>query len=278
MGFHAKNEQNAAEIQTPNLDALVSQGIELDRHYAFAFCSPSRSALHTGRNPIHVNVLNSDLASVNLKDPVSGFAGIPRNMTAFPEKLMKAGYNTVQAGKWHIGLATPDHTPLGRGYAKNLAYLDGANDYWSSITGDWCGNGAYTDLWGSVEPAYGVNNSWTCSQKRQTGCKYEDDIFTNFTLSSISSHDPSTPLMVYFAPHSVHMPLECPAQQLAKFSNISTDNPDRQLYAAMTNYVDYHIGLVVDAFKAKGLWENTLMLVTADNGGPIYGGASGCGS
>jgi arylsulfatase I/J len=94
------------------MDALVSEGILLDRHYVFSFCSPSRSALHTGRNPIHVNVLNSDLAAVNSADPVSGFAGIPRNMTALPSKLAAAGYTTIQSGKWHTGLATPDHTPV----------------------------------------------------------------------------------------------------------------------------------------------------------------------
>lgn len=117
VGYNAAAQPNAAEIQTPVLDALAAGGIILDRHYVFAFCSPSRSALHTGRNPIHVNVLNSDLASVNLEDPVSGFAGIPRNMTALPQKLADVGYNTVSAGKWHIGLASPDHTPKGRGYS-----------------------------------------------------------------------------------------------------------------------------------------------------------------
>jgi arylsulfatase B len=101
IGYHAKTQPNAAEIQTPTLDALAAEGVILDRHYAFKFCSPSRSALHTGRNPIHVNVLNSDLAAVNLADPVSGFAGIPRNMSTFPQKLRDAGYSTVMAGKWH---------------------------------------------------------------------------------------------------------------------------------------------------------------------------------
>jgi arylsulfatase B len=128
VGFHARSEPNAEEIRTPTIDALAAEGVILDRHYAFAFCSPSRSALHTGRNPIHVNVLNSDLAAVNPADPISGFAGIPRNMTAFPAKLQAVGYETVQAGKWHVGLATPDHTPKGRGYSKSLTYLDGAND------------------------------------------------------------------------------------------------------------------------------------------------------
>ena len=44
--------------QTPALDALVAEGIELTRFYAFKYCSPSRSAFISGRNPIHVNVVN----------------------------------------------------------------------------------------------------------------------------------------------------------------------------------------------------------------------------
>ena len=100
IGIHARDQANAAEVRTPALDALAASGVVLDRFYTFSFCSPSRSALHTGRNPIHVNILNSDLAAVNLSDPVSGFAGIPRNMTAFPERLAQdANYETVQVGK-----------------------------------------------------------------------------------------------------------------------------------------------------------------------------------
>ena len=81
--------------------------------------------------------------------------------------------------------------------------------------------------------------------------------------------------MLYYAPHSVHMPLEVPAAQLAKFSNI-TDSVPRQYYTAMTNYVDAHIGQVVSALQAKGMWNNTLLVLLSDNGGPVYGGGSGC--
>ena len=276
---HAASQNNSAEILTPRIDALAAVGRVLDRHYVFRFCSPSRSALHTGRNPIHVNVLNSPLASVNLADPVSGFAGIPRNMTALPALLKTAGYHTVHSGKWHLGLATPDHVPRGRGYDETLGYLDGANDYWTSATGDWCGDKAYTDLWATTTPAYGQNNSLDCSQAHQPpSCRYEDDIFVNFTVSAIAAHDPSVPLFLYFAPHNVHLPLEVPAAQLAKFAFVEpgvTDSPRRR-YAAMTNLVDAHVGAVVDALVARGLWDDCLLVLTADNGGPIFGQSSGC--
>jgi len=69
IGFHNNNSALYPEIQTPNLDKLVQSGIELDNHYAFKFCSPSRCALQTGRNPVHVNVQNVPPENVN---PVSG--------------------------------------------------------------------------------------------------------------------------------------------------------------------------------------------------------------
>ncbi len=57
-GFHNNNSALYPEVQTPNLDKLANGGIQLDNHYVFKFCSPSRCALQTGRNPIHVNVQN----------------------------------------------------------------------------------------------------------------------------------------------------------------------------------------------------------------------------
>jgi arylsulfatase A-like enzyme len=89
-------------VVTPNIDALAASGVILDRFYAYRFCSPSRSSFLTGRNPIHVNTGNDALTLYNAKDQVSGFAGIPRNMTAIAEKLSSVGYNTVQAGKWCV--------------------------------------------------------------------------------------------------------------------------------------------------------------------------------
>ena len=77
---------------------LVQEGIELDRHYVFQFCSPPRSAMQSGRNPIHVNVMNLDPTNYNPEDPVAGFSGIPRNMTGLGAVMKKGGYVTHFAG------------------------------------------------------------------------------------------------------------------------------------------------------------------------------------
>ena len=61
-----------AEVKTPAMDALVASGIELERHYVYKYCSPSRSALQSGRHPIHVNVNNFLPIMHNPNDPVAG--------------------------------------------------------------------------------------------------------------------------------------------------------------------------------------------------------------
>ena len=115
------------EVQTPNLNALVKEGIELDRAYVYKYCSPTRSAIQSGRNPYHVNPLNAAPDISNPADPVAGFAAIPRNMTGVATKMAAAGYKTGGFGKWDAGMATPDHTPHGRGYQTAMNYFHHAN-------------------------------------------------------------------------------------------------------------------------------------------------------
>jgi len=101
VGYHRTPADDPTnEVQTPTMDSLCKEGIELNQSYAFWYCSPSRSAIQTGRNPIHVNVNNDGLMIHNPADPVSGFAGIPRNMTTIAWKMRDAGYATHFYGKW----------------------------------------------------------------------------------------------------------------------------------------------------------------------------------
>jgi arylsulfatase B len=118
LGYHRPPAYK--EVVTPEIDELVRTGAQLDRFYVHKFCSPTRCAIQTGRAPIHVNVINAAPEVHNASDPISGFAGIPRNMTGVAEVMRRAGYSTHYAGKWDTGMATPDHTPAGRGYDSSL--------------------------------------------------------------------------------------------------------------------------------------------------------------
>ena len=93
-GWHASDPHQRREVQTPTMDGMIRNGVELTRAYSCEFCSPSRCALRSGRNPSHVNVLNAEPSISNPHDALSGYAGISRNMTTIAAKLKGVGYKT----------------------------------------------------------------------------------------------------------------------------------------------------------------------------------------
>ena len=249
------------KVVTPNFDSLMRDGLELDQHYAFRYCSPSRCFFLSGRLPIHVNDKNEPVAKYNPNDPVSGQAGIPRAMTTISQKLKSAGYATHQVGKWHAGGAKPDLLPTGRKFDSSFGYLNAANDYYNQTDGGKCNGTQIVDLWDTDKPA-----------KDKNGTGYEDALFKARLLQVVRDHDPSTPLFLYYAPHIVHGPLEVPDDYLQKFDFINDDQ--RQRYHAMVNYLDDILGELVSLLKQRGIWDDLLFVMSSDNGGPLGGGAN----
>ena len=311
--FELHNAQPTKEVVTPRMAALARDGILLERHYAYMYCSPSRSAFHTGRNPIHVNVWNDEcvagrtppapprrhdfvlppppplsplthttsLRVSNASETQWGQGGIPRSMTGLAAKLAGAGFAAHHVGKWHGGLGHSFSTPVGRGFRSSFGYLGAVNDYFDMSAWEQCPQQALTqDLWyqnaSAAGPAFDRLNRRSCSAAAQntSGCVHEEYLFRAQALGLIAAHDAATPLFLNYAPHLVHSPLEAPAVYLEKFAFI----PDkaRAAYAAMVNMLDDVVGDVADALKARGMWDTTLLLVFSDNGGPVYlNGSSG---
>ena len=112
VGWHQSSQCQSdpdCAMQTPHMDAALKEGVELDQHYTYRFCSPTRAALMSGRLPIHVNQMNS------AEYPWTAAAMHPSFVTV-ADALRKAGYATHQLGKWHLGLARQEFTPAGRGF------------------------------------------------------------------------------------------------------------------------------------------------------------------
>eukprot|EP01052_Picozoa_sp_SAG31_P007048 SAG31_NODE_331_length_17518_cov_32.495042_13_plen_118_part_00 len=103
--YYRKSYSGVDDVSTPNFDALVAEGLELDRNYVHKFCSPTRSSIQSGRLPVHVNLVNSDPTISNPEDGVSGWAGIPRNMTGLGQLMKNAKYRTHLVGKWDCATA-----------------------------------------------------------------------------------------------------------------------------------------------------------------------------
>lgn len=298
LGVHRRGEGSAKQAQleahTPHLDALIDEGILLERHYAYKICSPSRSSLQSGRLAVHVNVVNLAVTVANLSDPVSGSAGIPRNMTGMAKKLREAGYRTHMIGKWDAGMATPEHTPWGRGYETWTGYFQHANDYWYKNTPieatgeiDTCVNKFKDFFTHNATYRGGVRDEperCTMEPRKHEAC-YEEAMFKERALDIIRNHDasnPEAPMFLFYAFHLLHTPLQVPESYLQRIDEIVKagggqpfDSADRRLLSAMAMYLDEALGEVVDALKAKGMWDDTLLVFTADNGGAVYVPGSG---
>jgi len=171
---------------------------------------------------------------------------------------------------------------LGRGFDYALTYQSFGNDYWSyKMTDFWYGycNSSVTgvgpyagfqpyDLWENTGPAFRFKPADSCSAISQAGCVYEDDLFVSEALNYIRNYQKSKPLALTLSFHTVHTPLTPPTAQLNKFSFIN--DTTRQKYSAMVNMMDNYVGYIVDELKVKGIYDNTLILMFSDNGGPIY--------
>ena len=268
------NSPTNPEIATPNINNLATkEGLRLNRHYVHFCCSPTRTSLQSGRLPVHVNLNNGDAAS----NPYSGAA---INMTIIAEKLKYSPikYQTHFIGKWDAGSTTPDQLPVNRGYDTSFGYLSHANTYFANYEwGHPCKKYGFEvyDLWDTDNPAYNKTNDG----------KYEEFKFAERVYGLLNDYDNSStdnPFFIVYASHLSHDPLQMDSMYYSIWdndeSNCSANDPYiypgyngtnhcRSVVQSMVNLLDIIIGNITMILKERGLWENTLIVFTGDNGG-----------
>eukprot|EP00117_Sycon_ciliatum_P046566 scpid77511/ scgid33333/ Arylsulfatase B; N-acetylgalactosamine-4-sulfatase len=242
-GFADVGFRNPA-IHSPNFDSLARTGSVLQRHYVFKYCSPSRASLLTGRWPHHAHQWN--LPSVSM-------AGTNLNMTMLPAKLKQAGYATHMVGKWHQGFFKSDYLPMVRGFDTMSGFLNGGENHMNQR------EGCLVDFWknGKPDPRNGSYDAF----------HYRDDL-----VDMITNHDTDTPFFLYLALHNVHTPLQAPDDWVDIYPSTTCKN--RRVYQAMVSVADNVTGTVVEMLRKKGMWNDTLMVVSADNGGAPCSGSN----
>jgi len=275
VGFNMQQEQAMLPamtwVQTPTLDTLARNGVVLKRHYAGKSCAPSRSSFLSGRFPFHVNQNNP-----RIEQP---FMGVPLNMSTIADVLSEQGYETYHVGKWHLGMHSEQLLPLNRGFKDSLAMLGGSMDYFTLQSG-WPDKHQMTDLWLNGAPAkprldeanadakqcvkYSVRGEGSVEQ-----CKpYATNIFMDYALEKVRSHDTNKPMFMYLALQNVHSPHQVPTRFLDAYSedDFPVDSPRRYGFAMVTA-LDEAIRKLQAELVAKAMWQNTLLVFTSDNGG-----------
>uniref|UniRef100_A0A672FQ18 Si:dkey-174i8.1 n=1 Tax=Salarias fasciatus TaxID=181472 RepID=A0A672FQ18_SALFA len=242
IGYHG------SDIHTPALDQLAAEGVKLENYYVQPICSPSRSQLMTGRYQIHTGLQHS---IIRPRQPLC----LPPDLPTLPERLVEAGYATHMVGKWHLGFCRPGCLPTGRGFQSFLGTLTGSGDHFSYQSCDGaeaCG----FDLHDGDRPAWEMSGNYSTLVKQ-----------------ILRSHDPRTPLFLYLSLQAAHTPLQAPDHFLHHYD--SQSNRLRRHYAAMVSCLDDGISQVVQELKTRGLYQNSVLVYSSDNGGqPLSGGSN----
>ncbi|KAI8484767.1 hypothetical protein Bbelb_375300 [Branchiostoma belcheri] len=237
---------NNPNVVTPTLQTLATAGVIFNQTYGQMTCSPSRTALLTGKYPFRLG----------MQRPVDSRTryGLPLDEEILPQKLKQLGYATHMVGKWHLGSCKWEYTPTERGFDSFYGYHHGEEDYYTHK--DEMG----LDFWDgktSVSDQNGV---------------YSTELFASRAEDIINQHDPNTPLFLYLPFQNVHTPHQVPSSYTQTFSTVQDD--DRKTILGMATALDDAIKRVTDTLKGKGLWDNTLTVFMSDNGGDYTSGQS----
>eukprot|EP00054_Salpingoeca_dolichothecata_P000568 m.17057 g.17057 ORF g.17057 m.17057 type:complete len:525 (-) comp10924_c0_seq1:16-1590(-) len=265
-------------VLTPHLTDLAMSGIRFSSHHTWNWCAPSRGQLMSGRYAPNNGYMQGGDGGTDTR-------ALPLNFTLLPAVLKTAGYKTYAAGKYHLGYPTNDYLPTSRGFDSWLGYLTGAEDYyWHNQTHGGC---AARDLWSDGGPVTDPKHF----------PEYSIFTFANQLIKNIEEHDPEHPFFIYAPFQSIHSPPEVPQRfvdlykdDLAKCAPFERDpkkgyqckdddNGDakncfctRLIVKARMSALDEAIANITAALKQKGMWEDTIVVFSGDNGGPEFYG------
>ncbi|QEG43123.1 sulfatase-like hydrolase/transferase [Roseimaritima ulvae] len=234
-------------IQTPNLDKLASQGVKFTQCYsACGVCSPSRSAILTGRTPYRNGVYRH--LSGNHE------AHLRASEITYPKLLKSIGYETCHVGKWHLNSKSQFNTdqypqPGDHGY-----------DYWMATHNN-------------AEPSHRnprnfVRNGQPVGELQG----YSAPLVAAEAARWLSEvRDESKPFALSVWCHEPHSPIATGPQ----FAELY-DGHENSTYMGNITQLDHALGELMGALDEAGVADNTLLIFTSDNGPvPRFGGSSG---
>ena len=297
MGFNDISLYNGGAgdgtLQTPSIDALAEQGVAFTNGYAAnAVCAPSRASIMTGRyatrfgfeftpffktgvtifrwmeelDPSPVPLLLDEASAATMK-PIQQL-GLPSSEITIAELLKQQGYYTAHVGKWHLG-SVNDMVATNQGFddsleLKGTLYLpqDHPDVVNAKVEGDridrmvWA-TGTYSATFNGVGDA----------GERFKPKGYVTDYYTDEAVKVIENNR-NRPFFLYLAHWGIHNPLQAAREDYEALSHIADHR--LRVYSAMIRAVDRSVARVTQALEENGLTDNTLIILTSDNGGAGY--------
>jgi arylsulfatase A-like enzyme len=281
-----------SEIRTPNLDALAAEGVVFTQFHTAPMCAPTRAMLLSGNNN-HV----AGMGAQSIRLPVPGYENaLSDRIVPFPRLLQEAGYRTYTAGKWHLG-NDEENSPTAAGFTRSFNLLHGAGSHFSD-TGFFEGGSLYREDGVLTEWPPGAYSTELFTDRllefleegRESGDPFF--VFAAYTSPHWPLQVPEEELDRYAGRYDQGYDRlrEENLERLKGAGIVAPDHPlppanpavtpweelsprerryearKMELYAAMVENLDSHVGRLVSWLKDAGEYENTLIVFMSDNG------------
>ncbi|MEM9829633.1 MAG: sulfatase-like hydrolase/transferase [Bacteroidota bacterium] len=246
LGYKDMGYMGSSFYETPNIDRLAHEGMVFTQAYAGAAnCAPSRACLLSGLNtPKHgiYTVENSDRGDARTRRiiPTTNQTVLADSIVTLAELFSSQGYITGTFGKWHLG-----EDPTTQGFDVNVGGSHRGNP----------GKNGYFSPYNVDELSDGPDG------------EYLTDRLTTEAIQFLRANQ-SKSFFLYLPYYTVHTPLIGKDSLVKKFerkeSGLGQDNP---VYAAMIASLDENVGRLLSEIDRLQLRENTIVVLTSDNGG-----------
>jgi arylsulfatase A-like enzyme len=300
LGYGDIGAYGQTKIETPNIDRLAASGMMFTQHYCGAPVSaPSRCVMLTGKHTGHSQVRGNDewadrgdvwnYRAMIADSTLEGQRPLEAGTVTIASLLHSAGYTTGMVGKWGLGAPQTESIPTKMGF-----------DYFFGINCQRMAHTYYPVFLYENERRYHLDNDTVApntlldnnadpsdpsSYSAYNLKEYAPDImFSKLTDFVHSNKD--NPFFLYWATPIPHAALQAPQKWIDYYVNKFGDEkpylgdkgyfPHRYphaAYAAMISYLDDQVGNLVSQLKELGIYENTLIIFTSDNG-PTYNGGT----
>jgi arylsulfatase len=302
LGYGEIGVYGQEKIETPNIDALAREGMLFRQHYTSApVCAPARYMLMTGQHSGNAYIRGNDewaergnvwdYRAMAKDSTLEGQRPIPSNTITLPQKLKEVGYVTGMVGKWGLGAPHTQAIPNKMGYDFFFGYncQRQAHTYYPlhlyknenrvQLLNDTIA--PHTGLPAGADP--NLSSTYNAYNLK----RYAPDLLFD-ELSSFVDANKEHPFFLYWATPIPHVPIQAPKKwvdyYIDKFEDETPYKAGKGLgyfphknphagYAAMISYLDENIGKLVAQLKKEGIYENTLIIFTSDNGPSYAGGA-----
>lgn len=287
-----------APVGTPAIDGIGAAGATFtDANATATICAPSRAAILTGRyqqrygfevqphdryarNRLEYAIFRRLIDTDHMRpigpQPIPrrkdiARQGLPADQVTLAELLRARGYRTVVYGKWHLGYGE-EFSPLRRGFEEHYGFYEAFSLY-APIDAPNIVNTPIDD--------FSDKHMWSRGRRGASAIVHNDEVvdeeaylttrFAQLAADYIREHA-EEPFFLYLPFNAPHTPLQAPRERFEALSHI--EDPIRRTYAAMISELDDAVATVLDAVDESGIYDETIVIFTSDNGGTSYLGVT----